>query len=82
MPSIKIIWLLFHSIPPVADISPPRVAVEDLPEEEVRSKLASEKTKGEGNLVEVYADRLCAVSHAFALTCTTLQRSSKRYECD
>ncbi|XP_064396022.1 E3 ubiquitin-protein ligase HACE1-like [Halichondria panicea] len=45
----------------------------ELPEEEVRSKHEA----GEQNLVEVYADRLCAVTHAFALTCKTLQRSTK-----
>ena len=35
--------------------------------------------KDEDSLVEVYADRLCAVTHAFALCCATLQKSSGRY---
>lgn len=30
------------------------------------------------SLVEVYADRLCAVTHAFALCCATLQKNSGR----
>ena len=30
------------------------------------------------DLVTVYADRLCAVMHAFATVCTTLQRASGR----
>jgi hypothetical protein len=37
--------------------------------------------EGEDNhhsLVEVYADRLCAVTHAFALCCATLQKNSGR----
>ena len=33
------------------------------------------------SLVEVYADRLCAVTHAFALCCSTLQKSSGRLVC-
>ena len=32
------------------------------------------------NLVEVYADRLCAVTHAFALCCATLQKNSGKYD--
>lgn len=34
-----------------------------------------EEKKENDNLVEVYADRLCAVTHAFALCCSTLQKS-------
>ena len=30
------------------------------------------------DLVSVYADRMCAVMHAFATVCTTLQRASGR----
>ena len=46
--------------------SPPADVVEGCEEEDNDS------------LVEVYADRLCAVTHAFALCCATLQKSSGR----
>ncbi len=69
-----------YLVPPGANPpSPPIVPTVELPEEEVRSKVTtSGPPEGDNNLVEVYADRLCAVSHAFALVCTTLQRSNKR----
>lgn len=39
----------------------------------------SSLVKGEANgLVEVYSDRLCAVTHAFALCSSVLQKSSGR----
>ena len=31
------------------------------------------------DIVGVYADRLCAVTHAFALCCSTLQKASGKY---
>ena len=37
-----------------------------------------EREDNNHSLVEVYADRLCAVTHAFALCCATLQKSSGR----
>ena len=37
-----------------------------------------EDNKDDHSLVEVYADRLCAVTHAFALCCSTLQKNSGR----
>lgn len=37
-----------------------------------------ESTEEEDGLVEAMADRLCAVTHAFALSCSTLQRNSRR----
>ena len=53
---------------------------------EVRSKVAEddkeEETMAERNedIVEVYAERLSAVTHAFALCCRTLQQASGRSE--
>ena len=35
-----------------------------------------EKKVEDDSLVEIYADRLCAVTHAFALCCSTVQKSS------
>lgn len=35
----------------------------------------------EDSLVEVYADRLCAVTHALALCCSTMQKAGGKYVC-
>ena len=32
----------------------------------------------DSSLVEVYADRLCAVTHALALCCSSVQKASKK----
>ena len=32
----------------------------------------------EDSLVEAYADRLCAVTHAFAVCCSTMQKNHGR----
>ena len=37
-----------------------------------------ENKEEENDLVEMYSDRLCAVMHAFALCCTTMQSSNGR----
>lgn len=41
------------------------------------------KEEKDDSLVEVYSERLCAVTHAFALCCNVLQKSSGRFDvCD
>lgn len=54
----------------------------DYPTENHAEKGEESNGKGEGteedSLVEVYSDRLCAVTHAFALCCSVLQKSSRR----
>ena len=48
---------------------------EEVEEEEGKGGVGVES---EYNLVEVYADRLCAVTHALALCCTTMQKAGGR----
>ena len=40
---------------------------------------ASQDDSWSPDIVGVYADRLCAVMHAFALCCRTLQKASGKY---
>jgi len=44
----------------------------------VVEEIKKEKQDEDSSLVEVYADRLCAVTHALALCCSSMQKASEK----
>ncbi len=64
----------------ISDLGPDKK--KDLSEQTRSPPEAESSNKEEDSLVEVYADRLCAVTHAFALCCRVLQKSNARYEAE